>query len=259
MAKIFDTDTARFLDDAYHGSDATRRRRANFDMLAPATGDTVVDIGCGTGLLAEELARAVGPNGRVIGVDPSAAMRRAAEKRLSGRTQVTLAEGTATALPVESASADRAVSVQVFEYLDDLPGALAEAARVLRPNGRLVVGDWHWDTLVWASDNPARMARAITAWDAHLVDRVVPEKLPALMPAAGFGPCETRAVPYVDTTLRPDGIAMMMLGLIHPFIVDGGHLPKDEADAWRDEQLARAAEGRFFFSFTHFVMAANKA
>ena len=48
----FDSKTARFLDDAYQGSDLTRRRLANLAALAPRPGDTILDIGCGTGLPA---------------------------------------------------------------------------------------------------------------------------------------------------------------------------------------------------------------
>ena len=67
----FDAETTKILDDAYQGADITRRRQASFDALTPIPGETIIDIGCGNGLLTGELARAVGPKGRVIGIDPS--------------------------------------------------------------------------------------------------------------------------------------------------------------------------------------------
>jgi len=54
----FDEDTARLLEIAYQGGDVSRRRRIAFDALNLSEGDTVVDIGCGNGLLTEEIARA---------------------------------------------------------------------------------------------------------------------------------------------------------------------------------------------------------
>lgn len=71
----FDETTTKLLEIAYQGGDVTRRRRMAFDALHLSDGDTVVDIGCGNGLLTEEIARAIGQSGHVIGVDPSADMR----------------------------------------------------------------------------------------------------------------------------------------------------------------------------------------
>lgn len=68
----FDEETTRLLDIVYQGADITRRRQASFDALRPAAGETIVDIGCGNGLLTLELARAVGSEGKVIGVVPVA-------------------------------------------------------------------------------------------------------------------------------------------------------------------------------------------
>ncbi len=181
----FDADTARLLENAYQGDDITRRRRANFDALGPAPGDRIADIGCGNGLLTLELARAVGDAGAVVGVDPSAEMRALAEQRCAAFPAARILDGDAAALPLDDAAVDKAVSVQVFEYLDDIPAALAEARRILKPGGRLVIGDIHWDALAWASDDRARMNRILSAYDGHFAERRVPEILPSLLDAAG--------------------------------------------------------------------------
>jgi arsenite methyltransferase len=177
----FDADTAQLMENAYRGSDFTKRRMANFDALAPRTGESLLDIGCGPGFLTTELARAVGEQGQVFGVDPSVDMREAAADRCRGQPNVRILEGSAHALPVPDGAVDGAVAVQVLEYVADLPGALAEIWRALRPQGRLVVGDMHWDSLIWFSDDPERMARMAAAWDRHLAERRVPALLPPLL------------------------------------------------------------------------------
>lgn len=254
----FGPETTRILDNAYRGADITRRRLANFTALDPRPADTIVDIGCGPGWLTAELARAVGDGGKIIAVDPSPDMRAAAARHCADYTNIEIVAGAANALPVSNATADRAVAIQVFEYIDDIPGALAEVYRVLRPAGRLVIGDIHFDTLAWHSDDPARMARMMTAWDHHLVERCVPAVLPAMLHDARFVVRDVTANTCCDTTLRPDGLAMLMLHLAPAYAVENALIDAAEAAAWAAEQHELAAAGRFFFSLTHIVTTARK-
>lgn len=105
-------------------------------LLDPAW--AVADVGCGTGQLVEALSPFVA---QVIAVDPSAAMIKAARRRLGKRANVTLKRGGAEALPIEDETVDAATIVLVLHHLNDPSAALAEAARVLKPGGRLLVVD----------------------------------------------------------------------------------------------------------------------
>ena len=62
----FDTETRKILDVAYAGADVVRRRMENFRALDAKPGETILDLGCGTGPLTLEIARTVGGDGRVI-------------------------------------------------------------------------------------------------------------------------------------------------------------------------------------------------
>ncbi|MCK7613400.1 methyltransferase domain-containing protein [Roseibium sediminicola] len=254
----FNAKTAKLLETAYQGADFSRRRRASFDALGPKPGDIIADIGCGNGMLTLELARTVGDHGRVIGIDPSEDMRSAAVARCADWDNVAFHDGTATQIPLDSASVDKAVSLQVFEYLDDLPGAVAEAHRLLKPGGRLVIGDMHWDTITWFSDHADRMEKMIDAWDGHLVERCIPAVLPPLLRAGGFAVDAVLPVPFSATVLNPDGLANMMIHLMEPYVVNKGLVSAEDARAWAEEQQALSDAGRFFFSITHFVISARK-
>jgi ubiquinone/menaquinone biosynthesis C-methylase UbiE/DNA-binding transcriptional ArsR family regulator len=98
----------------------------------------VGDFGCGTGAIAAALAAHVG---RVIGVDASMEMLEAAARRLASCANVDLRRGSLEALPIEDDTLDAATFVLVLHHLPAPALALAEARRVLRPGGRLLIVD----------------------------------------------------------------------------------------------------------------------
>ena len=106
-------------------------------------GERVVDVGCGAGIDSLVAAKKVTPDGRVIGVDMTPSMlekaRRAAEE--VGLTNVELREGYAEALPVEDGWADVVISNGMVNLMPDKDAALGEMSRVLKPRGRLQIGD----------------------------------------------------------------------------------------------------------------------
>ena len=99
---------------------------------------TIGDLGCGTGELTETLAAGAG---RVIAVDDSEAMLEAARGRLNGRGNVELRHGRIESLPIADGELDAATLVLVLHYLPSPDAAVREAARTLRPGGRLLVVD----------------------------------------------------------------------------------------------------------------------
>jgi arsenite methyltransferase len=106
-------------------------------------GDRVVDLGSGAGIDSLIAAKKVGPDGRVIGVDMTPAMlekaRYAADE--AGLANVEFREGYAEELPVDDGWADVVISNGVLNLVPDKAAALEEVARVLKPDGRLQIGD----------------------------------------------------------------------------------------------------------------------
>jgi ubiquinone/menaquinone biosynthesis C-methylase UbiE len=99
---------------------------------------TVGDLGCGTGQLTEAIAPFVE---RVVAIDSSEAMLGSAKKRLAGARNVHLRRGELENLPVADGSLDAALLFLVLHYLPEPALAIAEAARVVRPGGRILVVD----------------------------------------------------------------------------------------------------------------------
>jgi len=106
-------------------------------------GERVVDVGCGAGIDSLIAANWVGPGGQVIGVDMTPAMlakaRHAATE--AGLANVEFREGYGEALPVPDGWADVVISNGVLNLMPDKAQVLQEMARVLKPTGRLQIGD----------------------------------------------------------------------------------------------------------------------
>ncbi len=136
VRRIFDAtapDYERIERVLAFGSGPSYRRRALLRAgLAP--GAEVLDVGIGTGLVAREALRIIGPSGRLVGVDPSPGMMkhvRAAE--------VELVQGMAEALPRPDASSDFLSLGYALRHIGDVTAAFSEFHRVLRPGGRLTI------------------------------------------------------------------------------------------------------------------------
>jgi len=117
---------------------------ANPHRIGPIrAGETVLDIGCGAGMDLLLAARRVGPTGRALGVDMTDAMveRAGASARAAGLAQVEVRKGDATSLPVEDASVDVVISNGVINLVPEKERAFDEIVRVLKPGGRLQLGD----------------------------------------------------------------------------------------------------------------------
>lgn len=114
-----------------------------FHLANVEAGETVLDLGSGSGMDSFLAARMVGERGRVIGVDMTQEQLRKAERLRDahGVTNVAFVSGFAEALPVEDASVDAVISNGVINLAADKPTVFAEIARALRPGGRMAVAD----------------------------------------------------------------------------------------------------------------------
>ena len=139
------------------GWDATRRLRSwERAHLGLAGGERLLDVGCGLGEAALELAEDLGDDGEVVGIDASEQMLRVARSNAAAvRCRVRFTVGDASALDEPDDSFDAARCERTLQWLADPAAAVAELVRVVRPGGRLSLIDTDWSTFAIDVGDPA--------------------------------------------------------------------------------------------------------
>ncbi|MCH8162469.1 MAG: 3-demethylubiquinone-9 3-O-methyltransferase [Chloroflexi bacterium] len=163
-------------------------------VLGDLTGQRLLEIGCGGGLMAEEYAKR---GASITAVDRSAAsIATAAQHARASGLKIAYAPSVGERLPFNSGSFDAVLSADTLEHVDDVDLVVSEAARVLRPGGRFVYDTVNrtWKSrllLVWLPQNVFHIAPP----DTHEYARFIkPEELQTIMARHGLQNCETRGL-----------------------------------------------------------------
>jgi len=254
----FDTAASRSVEAAYLTTDVVAQRVEVQAALDVRPGERVLDIGSGPGLLAEALASTVGPAGRVCGIDTSEPMLEMARRRCAAHLHAEFEHADAGKLPFEDSSFDAAVSTQVYEYVADMPSALAELFRVLRPGGRVAIVDTDYDSLVIHTEHPERMARVLTAWDEHFVHRGLPRVLAPLLRDAGFALGRRSTIAILNPEYHPNAFSFHLTRMMAAYVVGRCGVSSAEADAWLDEFRELGDRGEYFYSLNRYLFLAQR-
>src|SRR3954471_10551838 len=254
----FDERAAAQLEALYQTRDLLRRRRLAMEALDATPGDDVLDLGCGPGFYVQDLLERVGADGSVTGVDAAPAMVAMTTQRVAGAANVRVLEGGADAIPLGDASVDRALSVQVLEYVADVPHALAELRRVVRPGGRVVIWDIDWSTLSMHGREPERMERMLRAWDRHLVHTTLPRTLGADLRGSGFADVSVEGHLFATTSMDPQSFGGNFPDIVSGYVRGLDDVPANELEAWLADLAALDSDGAYFFSVTQFCFQATR-
>ena len=163
------------------------------ERMSLQPGDHVLDVACGTGIVARRAADTVGAGGQVVGLDPSPAMLAVARSVAATEgVAVEWREGTAEALPFPDGSFQLVLCQQGLQFFPDKPAALAEMCRVLASGGRVAIAVWQgFDKHpFWATLNEAMLRRLGLPAVQLPFALGNPDDLRALLTAAGFSGVE---------------------------------------------------------------------
>lgn len=224
-------------------ADPRQRRlwREAVARLPRVPGARVLEVGCGTGVVTELLAALPGV-AEVIGVDPCPGFVDRARRR-APTLRFEVADGRA--LPLPDGSVDGVVFATTLCHVPDPGRALAEARRVLRPGGHLLVydGDYATTTVALGPGDPVQncvdAAIAALVHDPWLVRRLTP-----LVRDAGFAPGPLHSHGHVEVDSPAYLLSMVDVGV--DALRRAGTLSDEAAVALRREARARRDTGRFF-------------
>jgi len=221
-----------------------RQHQLRQDFLARApriSGARVLEVGCGTGIITTKIAELPGV-AQAVGVDPSPGFIARARHR-TPKLHLQVADGRA--LPFDDATFDGVVFATTLCHVPGPELALAEARRVLRPTGYLLIydGDYATTTVALGAHDPlqACVAAAIAALvhDPYLIRR-----LTGLIRAAGFDAGELRSHGYLD--ISPPAYLPSMINVGIDALTASGVLCAATAEALKAETRHRAETHRFF-------------
>jgi len=242
--------------DAIRATEATRAyKRQAFDCLKLRSGDTLLDVGCGSGEDVLTAARLIGARGKATGVDSDPGMVAEAWRRAEGvALAIDFAIADAADLPFADGSFTASRSDRVFQHLESPERTLAEMVRVTRRDGVVQIIDSDWESVLIDSSD-CHVGREIVR---YMAERAVPNgrigrRLSGLFHAAGLSSISVVPLPWVFADL---GLFEKVIGFRNHAAkaCDAGLVTSDAAAAWIADLEARQTQGRFFAAGLGFIV-----
>jgi len=254
----FSGDMARLQQATAESHDNTVRRSKVLSVLNLRTGEQVLEVGCGGGFYTSQVARFVGPTGRVCAIDISADQIAAAQQRCAEFAWVECRDADIASPPYPDSEFDAVLAVQVLEYVADLDAGLSQIHRMLRTGGRLVVVATDWSSAVWYSENAPRMRHVLTAWEPHKPWLNLPSILRVRLRSAGLQPLRQTPIPILNTSYNPASASYWIAQSIRSAVVGRENVTHEEAAEWFGEFPELEKSGAYFFSLTPVLTEAVK-
>ncbi len=242
----FDQDIGELQRRVSQTQEGIGRRKIIFESLAVESGQSILDLGCGGGDQARSLALAVGPGGRVVGVDPSLKQLEVAREYCSDLDNVVFTQDSGNDLSFDDETFDAATSTNVLDYIDDVDGVAAELRRVLRKGGRLCTISILWDHHRFHGADSTLNDRILHVFRDHCPHQMLPLGLPKILSNNGFSGINSMPIPILNLTMHDNAFASWTSKTIAAFAMMNG-MPEDDVGLWLKQLENADRDGHFGF------------
>lgn len=222
-------------------------------------GNQVLDVGCGVGIQAQELAKRVGTSGKVVGTDISTIMIEVAKRKVSDSDlPIDFFVAEASSQPFPDQSFDSIRTERVLMYIPEVAKVLQEFKRLLKPGGKLVIFEFNWDGAL-ISHEDKELTRRITHYltDSFPNNRIGYDLYYELK-SNGFK--NVNAKPYAyhgSDEIILDIVKKTYIPVLQQGISEGV-FTKTEIDNWWESLDEGVETGKFFMSFPGLIAYATK-
>jgi len=129
--------------------------------------------------------------------------------------------------------------------------------RVVRPDGRVLILDTDWDSIVWHSSSRERMNRVLEAWEQHAADCHLPRTLADRLSRVGFRVEARQIVPLFNPSYDANSYSGHLVDFIATFVTGHG-ISREEAQLWARDVRQGGERGDYFFSLNRYLFVAKK-
>jgi len=230
------------------------------DAMQIDTAETVLDIGCGTGVAARAIAHRRGFSGRVLGVDLSPALAQAATRLAAGEgldNRVEFRSGDSRRLALSDSAFDAVVAHTLLSHVDDPLVVLRQAARVVRPGGMIGIFDGDYASMTFGhADAATGKANDEAIVSGIVTSPRVMRQMPRLLQAAGLH--LVASFPYILAEVGKADFWATAIESFRRLVPKSGAMTEQEADAWAEGLRTDSVDGVFFAASNYYGYVARR-
>lgn len=227
-------------------------------LLEVGKGDSVIDVGCGTGDDVRAIAEIVGENGRVVGVDGSTTMIQEAKRRAEGLNLPTeFYVGDAENLEFPDNSFDCCRVERVLQHLHNPQQSLQEILRIAKQGARIVIVEPDYGSIKIEGGNPTVTSKLIKRRCSHFRSAQIGMQLPLLYKRLELVKIAVRVIQVVNENFEDDHEKFLLSKYVEP-AVTMGVVSAQECRKWIKDLKGAAYEGNYRHTISLFLVSGRK-